>query len=48
LRDIRDLQKEVEAICGGKPAPPRFDPRHIAAVVKWVDGSLIDTVHTVA
>jgi len=48
LRDIRDLQKEVEAICGGKPAPPRFDPRHIAAVVKWVDGSLLDTVHTLA
>jgi citrate lyase subunit alpha/citrate CoA-transferase len=43
IRPIRDIQKEVEAMVGGKPQ--RFeqsdDP---VSVVKWVDGTLIDTV----
>lgn len=43
VRDIRDIQREVERICGGKPRPPQRGDRPVA-VVKWVDGTLIDTV----
>jgi citrate lyase subunit alpha/citrate CoA-transferase len=43
IRDIRDIQREVEQICGGKPRPPRRGD-NVVAVVKWVDGTLIDSV----
>ena len=43
IRDIRDIQREVEQLCGGKPTPPRRGDRPVA-VVKWVDGTLIDTI----
>ena len=43
IRPIAAIQQEVERICGGKPQPPRLadDP---VAVIKWVDGTLLDTV----
>ncbi len=43
IRSIEAIKAEVEKICGGKPAKPRLGDRPVA-VVKWVDGSLIDTV----
>lgn len=43
VRDIRDIQREVDLICGGKPKPPRRSGQ-VVAVVKWVDGTLIDSV----
>ncbi len=43
IRPIRDIQDDVEAICGGKPQPPRLGDRPVA-VVKWVDGTLLDAV----
>jgi citrate lyase subunit alpha/citrate CoA-transferase len=43
LRAIQDLKAEVESICGGAPRKPRFLDRP-AAVVKWVDGTVLDTV----
>ena len=43
IRDLRDIQREVETICGGKPRPPRRGAEVVAAV-KWVDGTLIDSV----
>ncbi|MDD5541117.1 MAG: citrate lyase subunit alpha, partial [Candidatus Marinimicrobia bacterium] len=46
LVDIRDLQIEVERICGGKPERPNFG-EHIVAAVKWVDGTVIDVVREV-
>ncbi len=46
LRPIAELQAEVEAICGGKPAPPRVSDRIVGAV-KWVDGTLLDVVYAV-
>lgn len=42
LRTISALKAEAEAICG-KPAKPRFTQKAVA-VVKWVDGTLLDTV----
>lgn len=43
IRPIRDIQKEVESMMGGKPSAyaPGDQP---VSVVKWVDGTLLDTV----
>ncbi|HVP38181.1 MAG TPA: citrate lyase subunit alpha, partial [Candidatus Saccharimonadales bacterium] len=43
IKPIRQLKKEVEAICGGPPARPKLSGRSVA-VVKWVDGTVLDTV----
>jgi len=43
IRDIRDIQREVEKICGGRPKSPRRSAQVVAAV-KWVDGTVLDSV----
>ena len=43
IRPIQDIKAEVEQICGGKPARPTPSDRPVA-VVKWVDGTLLDSV----
>ena len=43
IRTIEEIKAEVEQICGGKPAKPRLGERPVA-VVKWVDGTVLDTV----
>ncbi|MCF7919062.1 MAG: citrate lyase subunit alpha [Candidatus Cloacimonetes bacterium] len=45
FKTILQLQAEAEAICG-KPAKPELD-EDIVAVIKWVDGTLIDSVRKV-
>jgi citrate lyase alpha subunit len=42
IRPIEDIKAEVEQICGGPPARPRLTDEPVA-VVKWVDGTVIDT-----
>ena len=43
IRPIQDIKGEVERICGGKPSKPKLSDRPVA-VVKWVDGTVLDTV----
>ena len=43
IRDIREIQREVDQICGGRPKPPRRGGQVVAAV-KWVDGTVLDAV----
>ncbi len=43
IRRIRDLKDEIEGIIGGKPEEPPVTDKPIA-VIKWVDGTVIDTV----
>src|SRR3954468_16889518 len=43
IRPLQDIEAEVERICGGKPARPKLGDRP-CAVVKWVDGTVLDTV----
>jgi len=45
LRSIQELKDEAEKICG-KPAKPNLSDE-IVAVIKWVDGTIIDAVHKV-
>src|SRR5580693_2014642 len=47
IRPIEEIKAEVERICGGNPAKPRLLDRPVAAV-KWVDGTVPDTVWQVA
>ncbi len=43
IRPIAEIKAEVEAIVGGAPQKPRLTDRPVA-VIKWVDGTLLDTV----
>jgi citrate lyase subunit alpha/citrate CoA-transferase len=43
IRPIQDIKAEVEKICGGKPVKPKLGDRPVA-VVKWVDGTVLDAV----
>ena len=43
---IEELKDEAEEICGGKPETPKLGDR-IIAVIKWVDGTVIDAVREV-
>jgi citrate lyase subunit alpha / citrate CoA-transferase len=47
IRRIEEIKTEVERICGGKPGKPRLLENPVA-VVKWVDGTVLDTVWQVA
>src|ERR1039458_5446145 len=46
VRPIQDIKAEVEKLCG-KPARPKLGDRP-CAVVKWVDGTVLDTVWQVS
>ncbi|MFH1279824.1 MAG: citrate lyase subunit alpha [Candidatus Eisenbacteria bacterium] len=46
LRPIEEVKEEVERLCGGAPSPPDLDEK-VVAVIKWVDGTVIDSVRQV-
>lgn len=46
IRSLEAIKAEVKAICG-KPAAPVLGDKIVAAI-KWVDGTVIDTVRAVA
>ncbi|HLZ43961.1 MAG TPA: citrate lyase subunit alpha [Candidatus Sulfotelmatobacter sp.] len=43
IRPLKEIKEEVERICGEKPQRPRRGDRPVA-VVKWVDGTVLDAV----
>jgi len=43
IKTIAQIQKEVFDLCGGRPQKPRLTGNPVA-VVKWVDGTVLDTV----
>lgn len=47
LRTLQEIQQEVLAICGGPPAPPKLERQQPVAVVKWVDGTVLDSIFRV-
>ena len=47
IRDIKDLKKEVDEICGGKPTKPKLNKNKVVAIIKWVDGTVLDSVFEV-
>lgn len=46
IKTIQELKEEAEAICG-KPDKPKFADK-IVAIVKWVDGTVIDVIRQIA
>ena len=46
LREMADLKGEIEEICGGAPEKPELGEKVVAAI-KWVDGTVIDSVREV-
>ncbi len=44
--EIHDLKRQVETLCGGAPSRPEFADEIVAAI-KWVDGTVIDSVRRV-
>jgi len=47
IRPLEEIAAEVVRLCGGKPRRARFTDRPVA-VVKWVDGTVLDTVWQLA
>ena len=47
IKSIRAIKKEVYEICGGKPAKPNIDKNKVIAIIKWVDGTVLDSVFQV-
>ena len=45
--DIKELKKEVDAICGGVPAKPKLNRNKVVAIIKWVDGTVLDSIFQV-
>jgi citrate lyase subunit alpha/citrate CoA-transferase len=43
IRPIEEILEEVERIVGGPPTQARLTDRPVA-VIKWVDGTVLDTV----
>ena len=46
IRPIKETQKEVYEICG-VPSKPNLNKEKVVAVVKWVDGTVLDSVFQV-
>ena len=46
IKPISDIQKEVKEICG-EPAKPKVNKNKVIAIIKWVDGTVLDSVFQV-
>ncbi len=47
IRPIKEIYDEVNEICGGKPDKPKVNKQKPIAIIKWVDGTVIDSVFQV-
>lgn len=44
IKTIKQIYDEVNEICGGVPSKPKVNKDKVVAVIKWVDGTVIDSV----
>jgi len=42
IRPIEEIKEEVERLCGGRPQKPQLSDKPVA-VIKWVDGTVLDS-----
>jgi citrate lyase subunit alpha/citrate CoA-transferase len=47
IKTIHELKDEVYEICGGSPQKPKLNKENVVAIIKWVDGTVIDSVFQV-
>ena len=43
IRPIQDIKQEVDDLCGGPPKKPEFT-NELIGVVKWIDGTVLDSI----
>ncbi|MCF8413432.1 MAG: citrate lyase subunit alpha [Melioribacteraceae bacterium] len=46
IKSIGEIKEEVDQLCG-KPEKPKFDKSKVVAVVKWVDGTILDSIFAI-
>ncbi|MGA8264563.1 MAG: citrate lyase subunit alpha [Ignavibacteriaceae bacterium] len=46
IKSLKEIKKEVDSICG-IPDKPKLNKNKVVAVVKWVDGTVLDSVYQV-
>ncbi len=44
IKSINQIKDEVYSICGGAPAKPKINKKKVVAVIKWVDGTVLDSI----
>jgi citrate lyase subunit alpha / citrate CoA-transferase len=47
IRSLQEIKTEVERICGGKPQRPQLGDRAVT-IIKWIDGTVLDSVWQVS
>jgi citrate lyase subunit alpha/citrate CoA-transferase len=47
IKPIKQIYEEVNQLCGGAPAKPKINKNKVVAIIKWVDGTVIDSVFEV-
>ncbi len=47
IKPIKQIYEEVNQLCGGPPAKPKINKNKVVAIIKWVDGTVIDSVFEV-
>jgi citrate lyase subunit alpha/citrate CoA-transferase len=47
VKPIKQIYEEVVELCGGAPTKPRVNKKKVVAAIKWVDGTVIDSVFQV-
>ena len=47
VKSLHDIKEEVNVICGGTPVKPKLNKNRVVAIVKWVDGTVLDSVFQV-
>jgi len=47
IKSIKELRDEVYKICGGAPSKPKVNKNKVVAIIKWVDGTVLDSVFQV-
>jgi citrate lyase subunit alpha/citrate CoA-transferase len=47
IKKIEQIRDEVYDICGGRPRRPNLNKDEAVAVVKWIDGTLLDSVYLI-
>ena len=46
IKPIKQIKNEIDEICG-KPAKAKVDNKKVVAIIKWVDGTVLDSVFKV-
>ena len=46
IKPIKEIKNEIDSICG-VPDRPKLNKKKVVAVIKWVDGTVLDSVYQV-